>query len=466
MRKLSGVNVKKTLYYLRRNGLRNTWDAAMERMAAKDDYRYEAPSAEVLERQRAETLERANSSEQGEEAVAFSIVVPLYRTDPAYLRALSDSVRAQSYPAWELILADATENDSVKKIVQEILEQTGEDGGRIRYVQLPENEGISGNTNHALTYAQNPYVGLLDHDDLLTPDALYEMAAVIRRGREQGRELAIIYSDEDKCDSAGIRFYEPNRKEDFNYDLLLSNNYICHFLVMKRELIQSLGFRPEYDGAQDYDLILRAVESLGIPKEVSGERLVGHVAKVLYHWRCHEASTAENPQSKTYAYEAGKRALQDHLDKCGIRGQVRHMKHLGFYEIAYPGGELACRDDLGAVGGVLTRKGRIVGGRMNKAGKVFYKGLPVRYSGYLHRAVLAQDAKAVDIRNIKLRRELWGLFEEIAGVPYTCRSGELVFDSDILPENADYTELSLRLCKEIRKRGYRILWKRGNERRK
>ena len=175
---------------------------------------------------------------------------------------------------------------------------------RIRYVRTAENKGMSENTNEALQYATGDYVGLLDHDDLLTPDALYEMAMTLQNANEQGIEAALVYSDEDKCDTEAKIYYEPHVKLGFNWDLLLSNNYICHFLAMKTELIKKLGFRKEYDGAQDFDLVLRAT----LEKDEKDEIL--HVEKILYHWRCHDLSTAANPQSKLYAYEAGKRAAE------------------------------------------------------------------------------------------------------------------------------------------------------------
>ena len=157
MGKLSPANLKKTIYYFKRNGMRNTWYAARERLLAQDDYRYEAPSQETLARQR----------QQAGQSVTFSIVVPAYHTNAVYLRELLDSVMAQSYPFWELLLADATEDDSVKRQVEQA-RAAGEAGERIRYHKLPRNAGISGNTNAALPLAKGEYIGLLDHDDLLT----------------------------------------------------------------------------------------------------------------------------------------------------------------------------------------------------------------------------------------------------------------------------------------------------------
>ena len=463
MGKLSLANLKKTIYYLQRNGLRDTLYAAQERMAAGDSYTYEPPAQEILDWQ------RAQYTEQMPDAVTFSLVVPLYRTDSRYLRELVESVDAQTYPLWEMILADATEDDSVQQTVEKILSQKRTEEGsekpaRVRYYRLQENRGISQNTNEAISYAKGDYIGLVDHDDLLTPDALFEMADEIGRAREErGTVLQLLYSDEDKCDGSGTRFYEPNIKEKFNYDLLLSNNYVCHFLVMKRELLQQLRLRSEFDGAQDYDLVLRAATALDLEQVPANEKMIAHIPRVLYHWRCHDSSTAENPRSKIYAYEAGKRALEDYLKTCKMKCKVQELKHVGFYEVIYPGDIFEVRKDLGAVGGAVIRRGRIVGGRMKSGGKVYYENLPVHYSGYLHRAVLTQNARAVDIRNIRVRKELWELFERVTGVPYRCKPGTDIFDASSLPKNTDHKTLSLELCREIRKQGYRILWRREHE---
>ena len=207
----------------------------------------------------------------------------------------------QSYPHWELILADATEDHSVEEtltnqgfLTERLLEnaETIAADARIHYIHLTENAGIAANTNQALPYARGEYIGLLDHDDVLTPDALYEMADAITKANDRGVRVAFAYSDEDKCNGDETKYYDPNHKEDFNYDLILSNNYICHFLVMDADLMKKLAFRPECDGAQDYDLVLRAVSEVLAADGRSGEERILHIPRVLYHWRCHEASTA------------------------------------------------------------------------------------------------------------------------------------------------------------------------------
>ena len=304
---LSVSNFRKAFYYLRKNGIKNTWYAVWERLleAKGEAYRYLSPSEVVLAQQR----------QQGEAfSCTISILVPAYETPEAYLRQMVDSLLAQSYGRWELIVADASRTAQVRKVMEQYQDR------RIRYLLLEDNRGISENTNAALAVASGDYVGLLDHDDVLTPDALYEMVLAIQSAEKNGKTVAFAYSDEDKCDAEAKRYYEPHVKSRFTLDLLFSNNYICHFLVIKAELMKKTGFRKEYDGAQDFDLVLRAF----LHKEPTDEIL--HVNKVLYHWRCHESSTAANPQSKLYAYEAGKRAVESALEEYWYSVAVRRRE--------------------------------------------------------------------------------------------------------------------------------------------
>lgn len=461
--KLNKANLKKTLYYLQRNGLRETWISVRERLTETDRYFFVPCSEEELEKQ---------SDRKWDNPITFSIVVPLYRTPETYLKRMITSVIVQSYPHWELILADATEDRSLEETLmqQGFLKEQPTDGEtesvaadpRIRYVHLKENAGIAANTNQALPYAKGEYIGLLDHDDVLTPDALYEMADAVTKAYDRGVNAAFIYSDEDKCDGEETRYYDPNHKENFNYDLILSNNYICHFLVMDAELMKRLRFRPECDGAQDYDLVLRAVAEVLTTDGQAGEKSILHIPKVLYHWRCHEASTAANPHSKKYAYEAGLRALRDHAALRGISATACETRHVGFYRLQYAD-VLQNRPDVAAVGGrVLSgKKGRIIGGRMTADGTVFYEGLPKGFGGYLHRAELSQDAQALDLRCICIRPECREVFEKIVGVPYTeiriHPEEQPVFDVTVLPAGVDIRSLSLRLSEALRQQG-RLLY--------
>lgn len=451
---LNRANLKKTLYYLKRNGLRSTWYAARERLeeGKGKPYLFTAISEEEWNAQRKWAEEEKAS---GKELPTFSIIVPAYGTEEVYLRELFCSVLQQSYPYWQLVIADATEDDRVEKVAAEYRDRDScrDRDSRICYVHLKENGGISRNSNQALSYVTGEFTGLLDHDDVLTSDALYEMAAQIMKARQEGSAVRLLYSDEDKCDSTGTQYFEPNYKEKFNLDLILSNNYICHFLVMESNLIKALKFRAEYDGAQDYDLVLRAAEQL-----MSRECQIVHIPKVLYHWRCHGASTAENPRSKQYAYEAGLRAVQDFADRQGWKAEAVSLKHLGFYGLRYTESPFQSRKDLAAIGGRILRKGKIVGGRWTDEGILFYEGLPAFYSGYLHRAVLSQDGDAVDIRCIQVREECRGIFEKETGVIYKELPDKHIFDISVLPEGTDYRQLSIALGRAFREAGYRILY--------
>ncbi len=462
--KLSLANLKKTYYYLKKNGFNAALFAVRERLtkSAYDDYTYVTPSEEELERQRLE-------SQGVENPVTISILVPAYNTDPKYMTELLESVTNQTYPFWELIIADAssdvTSENCVKNIVKAYVAENAYE--RIRYIRLEKNAGISENTNQALSYATGEYVGLLDHDDLLTPDALYENAIRIMESRqngydpngssEQGSETAevlLLYSDEDKCDETGANYYEIHKKEDFNLDLLLSNNYICHFVVMHMDLMQKLQFRCNFDGSQDYDLILRGVSEI-----MPDVHRIMHIPLCLYHWRCHSGSTAVNPQSKLYAYESGKRALEDFLKVHDWNGDVAHTRHLGFFRITYKPDVFTSRSDIGVVGGkVLGKNNKITGGIYKEDGTCPYERLASGYSGYMHKASLQQDAYAVDIRCMKVRKELRELFREVTGVTYRESPKTGMFDSGLLAGDIDWKMLSIKFCNAVKERNYKIYW--------
>ena len=295
---LSPSNWKKTYYYLKKNGFKAAVFAALERLekSENDSYVYAAPSVEELQKQR----EVCRNAE-----ICFSILVPVYRTPEKYFREMIQSVLEQSYENWELLLGDASPDESLKHVAEEI------NDNRVRYVKIAENKGISANTNVILKEAKGDYIGLLDHDDTLTPDALYCVYEAIQKSEAAGKAAKMIYSDEDKGDGEMEHFYDVNRKPAFDQDYLWSNNYICHFTVMEADLMKRLGFRSAFDGAQDFDIFLRAAREIETEQRNGGrDSQVVNISKVLYHWRCHMDSTAVNPQSKLYAYEAGKRAVE------------------------------------------------------------------------------------------------------------------------------------------------------------
>ena len=424
-------NLKKTYYYLKRNGVMQTIGAALERVKVPyfADYKYVLPSNEELEIQRGRTWGKP---------VVFSIVVPAYETKEKFLKVLMDSLLEQTYPYWELIIADASSTHKVKKQCEAYQDE------RIRYFALEKNEGISGNTNQGLEKATGDYIGLLDHDDYLTPDALYEMAKAIEAGVEQNRTYGLLYSDEDKCDECGQHFYEPHFKTDFNLDMFLTNNYICHFCVMKRELMQKLKFRKEYDGAQDYDIFLRAVGELWTENPKVEENIC-HIPKVLYHWRCHNDSTAANPQSKAYAYDAGKRALQDFVNSRGWNATVEELAHVGFYKIVYHSGIWNQRKDIIAVGKKRIKGGKVVSGAYDKEGNLLYDSLPFCYSGYIHRAVLAQNVAELDMDTWEINPEYKNIIDEF-------------WDKYKSKKQMNKREEQKALCEYLISQGYRLYW--------
>lgn len=457
-------NLKKTLRYLKKNGVSHAYYAARERIEEekRDHYCYVEPSEEILKAQRRETVDYS---------CLFSIVVPAYETREEFLREMIDSVRRQSYGKWELIIVDAGGSDSVERIVGEIRRETGD--GRIKYRRLNENRGIAENTNAGIEVAAGDYIALLDHDDFLTPDALYYMVKAVREGEEKGEVPALIYSDEDKFDNSRRNYISPHRKMGFNLDLILSNNYICHFTAVRADLMRKLRLRGKYDGAQDYDLVLRVVGTLRETYPVRElSKYVIHIPKVLYHWRCHEESTAANTASKMYAYEAGRAALQDFCGKCGWKAVVEHSLHLGFYQIKYQPDVLVVREDVGIVGGrLLDSHRRICGGAYQEDGSCMYEGLHKEYSGgSTHRAVLKQDLYAVDIRCMRVCSELQNAFEEIMGFPYRervitrkmqggCKVEQRVADVSALScDEAGYRKLSMEFGRMAAKKGYLVLW--------
>ena len=267
------------------------------------------PSAEELQSQR---------EKQWEYQPLISIVVPTYETDRTFLRQLLDSVLCQTYGNWELCLADASRTDAVEHVLEEYQDS------RISYLRLGENVGISQNTNRGFGMAHGEYLALLDHDDLLAEHALFEMVKALN---EVSPRPDVMYSDEDKMVGDSKDYCDPSFKPDYNEELLRRNNYICHFLLFSREILNKAGeLDGAYDGAQDHEFVLRC-KSRGAS--------FYHIPKVLYHWRIHPSSTAYDPSSKLYAYESGKKAIQNYLKGQGIEAKVGLTKDLGIYRIKY-----------------------------------------------------------------------------------------------------------------------------------
>lgn len=311
--------IGRTLVYLKKNGLRATVYRVLKgagpmpvgkrklKKIAKDYY---------ISAQRREQEESA----QFPKDIKFSVLVPLYNTPESFLKAMIESVKAQTYKNWELCLADGS--DKEHSFVGEICKKYADGDKRIKYEKLEKNLGIFENTNACIRMATGEYIALFDHDDLLHPSALYE---VMRAICEHGADF--IYTDENTFSEEPRDAYNPHFKPDFSPDTLRSYNYICHLSVFSRELLDSVGyFRSEYDGSQDYDLILRLTEKA---------KRVFHIRKILYYWRAHKNSVAQDVGAKPYTVTAAKKALAAHLSRCGLKGEVLDSSVPTTYHIKY-----------------------------------------------------------------------------------------------------------------------------------
>ena len=440
MKKLTGNNIKRLTSYIKRNGIEASVYKVIERLERNDSEKtYSQDVFDLIADKEQEELERETKFTH---RYRFSIIVPAYETGRRRIKEMIRSVMMQTYDNFELCIADASKSDDVCNVINEL----GSD--KIKYLRVSENKGISENTNEALKLATGEYVVFLDHDDILAKNALFEVMTVLERGlKSEGGILTntvkMIYSDEDKCNDELDTFFDYHLKPDFDIDLLRSNNYICHMLTVRRELALEVGgFDRDFDGAQDHDFILRCVEKLSRDE-------IAHIDKVLYHWRSHESSTATNPESKLYAYDAGKRAVKAHLSRLGIDAEVTDTEHLGFYRVKYKvtGEDLAKivimsldemkalskeeletadyeyimvlndnvkplspenfeemlgilkRDEVGCVGGLVINKGKIesAGYSVNESGELIpeFAGLNRHFSGYLHRAKLIREVSGV-----------------------------------------------------------------------
>lgn len=315
LEKLNFKNIKKAFGYFKEKGIKGTIE--WKQHSNDSEYIYKewfsrhSVTQQQLQKQKEIVFDYSPK---------ISILVPTYNTPIRLLKEMIESVKNQSYSKWELCIADGSTNKDTKDTIQKYVNNDS----RIQVTWLQENYGISCNTNKALEIATGEYVALFDHDDLLEPDALFEVISSLQQTRHD-----IVYTDEDKLNDQTGFYSDPSFKPDWSPDLFLSHNYITHLFVVKTEIIKSIGgFHKEYDGAQDYDVMLRCIEK---------SNSIYHIPKVLYHWRIHEGSTAGDPESKMYAFEAGKKALEAHFDRCGINAGVSMLpKPLwGLYRVKY-----------------------------------------------------------------------------------------------------------------------------------
>ena len=312
--------IEKGLLYLQHYGFKKTVAKTVRKLMKHDQEHYsyrqflkENPiTKEELDKQK-HTVFKYNP--------VISIVIPLYNTKEEFLIELIQSFTAQTYPHWQLCLGDGSPEEGLKDIILKATDGTWDE--RIIYKKLQGNTGIAGNTNAAMELATGDYIGFTDHDDLITPDAMYYIAKALN----EDNTIEAIYSDEDKIDMEGKEYFLPHFKSDFNIDLLCSHNYITHLFVVRADIVkESGGILSEFDGAQDHDFDLRVLEKC---------TNIYHIPRVLYHWRCHPDSTADHPEAKMYAYENGRRAVENHYKRLVIPARVELDTHLGYYRTIY-----------------------------------------------------------------------------------------------------------------------------------
>ena len=310
-------NFKKTKYYLKRYGILNTIKKMLKRiLRIRENKKSNQEQYEIWRNKNKYDLEKQKNTEFSY-SPKISIVVPMYKTNMKFFEELINSLKNQTYSKWELCLADGSpeKNKEFEKII--------ENNNKIKYKFLGKNEGISENTNEAIKMATGEYIGFLDHDDTLSENALYEIVNCLNKDKS----VDFIYTDEDKLDQ-NYMYFDPYFKPDFSPETLECNNYITHFVVVKKDLIDKIGMLDsKYNGAQDFDFVLRATEK---------SKKIVHIPKVLYHWRVHRESTAFLPDTKPYAFEAGKRAVEAHLNRIGKKANVEESQDVpGAYKINY-----------------------------------------------------------------------------------------------------------------------------------
>ena len=312
--------IEKGLLYLEHYGLKKTVAKTVRKLMGHDQEHYsykrflkEFPVTE------AELAAQRNTKFKYNPVI--SIVIPLYNTKERFLIELIQSFTSQTYPHWQLCLGDGSPKEGLKDIILKATNGVWDE--RIVYKKLTDNTGIAGNTNAALELATGDYIGFTDHDDLITSDAMFYIAKALN----EDNTIEAIYSDEDKIDMESKEYFLPHFKSDFNIDLLCSHNYITHLFVVRADIVKaSGGILSEFDGAQDHDFDLRVLEKCSN---------IYHIPRVLYHWRTHPDSTADHPEAKMYAYENGRRAVENHYKRLGIPARVELDTHLGYYRTIY-----------------------------------------------------------------------------------------------------------------------------------
>ena len=393
-----------------------------------------------LDRQRAYEFQRK---------VKFSIITPLYNTPAGYLTELIGSLQRQTYGNWELCLADGS--DRAHSYVGEICRKYQKEDTRIRYKALEKNGGISENTNACLKLATGEYYGLLDHDDVLHPAALFEVMSVIEK-----TEADFVYTDEVKFSGDIEQIQSPaafNFKPDFGKYDLRSHNFICHFTVFHKDLLEGETrlYRSEFDGSQDHDMVLRLTEKA---------RRIVHIPKVLYYWRLHSNSVSMDLSSKNYAVDAALRAVSAQLARAGESGTVRsNLPFLTIYRIRY---EIEGQPLVSVVLHHAKHVSEIKRAVEEVAGRTDYRPLEFVYAGT--EGQLPADLPAdIRIKAVELQEEAetGGAWNRMIG--YAAGAYIILLDVRSIPLMRDWIEELLMLCqrKDVCAAGPEILYRDG-----
>ena len=404
----------------------------LKNLTRQKAYRYEEPAPGTVFSQRAQ-YERLHQGESPSEVFsgdielrraakvpAFTVIMAVSEPRPDRFEDSMISVLSQTWAGFEFIVADCGMKSALGNVLADY------DDDRIRHFRMQGMANVSDALNSAALHAAGDYIVFLDYGDLLATDALFETALTIMA---TGAE--ILYSDEDCCDSAMRKFSAPYIKPDFNKDYLFASPYITHMLVIRRELFLALRFRSRFDGARDYDLILRA------PK--SG---ICHIPRVLYHVR-------RLPERKSASGDA-RAALENYFSVRGLRARVTQEGSSAFLHVDYLPDIFTVRKEIGVIGGkVLDRRRRIIGGMMDEDGSVAFEGLDELDQGHQRGAVTARNADAVDARCMRIRPELYGLYQEVFGSSYNMPMRGRAYE---------IREKSLQFCERVRAKGYLILW--------
>lgn len=314
LRRLASGGIK--LY--RQGGLSALKKAAMREIDEHDtNYTNWVNTYDTLSSQRLQMMRKEAEALQRKPLI--SVLMPVYNTPKILLREAIESVQAQVYPYWELCIAD---DCSSSPHVRRLLNKVARNDQRIKTVFREENGHISLASNSALELVTGEWIALLDHDDVLRPHALFEVARAIN----SVPDAELIYSDEDKLDEYGQRFdafFKPN----FSQEMFRSQNYLNHLTVHRAANVRAVGgWRKGFEGSQDYDLNLRVIERIE-------PRHIHHIPKILYHWRAVSGSTASSGAEKSYAWEAGRRALEDHVERVGLSAAIEEVDGTPFYRL-------------------------------------------------------------------------------------------------------------------------------------